>query len=229
MTNTHIKYVYPFTLGGLSPGLSPGLSSAQFIHSACLTLWKDMDCSTSGFSVHQQLSELAQWTHVHWVSDAIPPSHPLSSPSHPTLNLSQNQGLFQSQLFSSSGQSIGGFIFSISPFNEYSGLSSFRIDYFDLFEVQGTLKSLLQHHSSKASILQCSAFLMIQLTSIHGYWKKKKKTALTRRTFVSKVIALLFNMLSRLVIAFLPRNTCLLISWLQSPSAVVLEPPPLKK
>ena len=99
--------------------------------------------------------------------------------------------------------------FSISPSNEYSGLISFRIDWFDLFEVQGTLKSLLQHHSSKASILQCSAFFMVQLS--HPYMTTGKTKALTRQTFV-----LLFNMLSRLVIAFLPRSKCLLISWLQS-------------
>ena len=99
--------------------------------------------------------------------------------------------------------------FSISPSNEYSGLISFRIDWFDLFEVQGTLKSLLQHHSSKASILQCSAFFMVQLS--HPYMTTGKTKALTRQTFV-----LLFNTLSRLVIAFLPRSKCLLISWLQS-------------
>ena len=114
------------------------------------------------------------------------------------------------------------FSFSISPSNEYSGLISFRIDWLDLFAVQGTLKSLLQHHSSKASILWCSAFFMVQL--LHPYMTIGKTIALTRQTFVDKVMSLLFNMLSRLVIAFLPRSKCLFISWLQSPSAVILEP-----
>ena len=112
--------------------------------------------------------------------------------------------------------------FSISPSNEYSGLISFRIDWLDLLAVQGTLKSLLQHHSSKASILWPSAFFIVQLS--HPYMTTGKTTALTRRTFVGEVMSLLFNMLSRLVIAFLPRSKHLLISWLQLPSAVILEP-----
>ena len=114
------------------------------------------------------------------------------------------------------------FIFSISHSNEYSGLISFRIDCLDLLGVQGTLKNLLQHHNSKASILRCSAFFMIQLS--HLYMTTGKTIALTNHTYVSKVMSLLFNMLSRFVIAFLPRSN--LISWLQSPSAVILEPPP---
>ena len=118
------------------------------------------------------------------------------------------------------------FSFSISPSNEYSGLISFRTDRFDLLAVQGTLKSLLQNHSSKASIRQCSAFFTVQLS--HPYMTTGKTIALTRWTFVSKVMSLLFNMLSRLVIAFLPRNKRLLISWLQSPSAVILEPKKIK-
>ena len=113
--------------------------------------------------------------------------------------------------------------FSISPFNEYSGLFSFRIDWFDLLAVQGTLKSLLPHHSLKASILRHSSFFMVQLS--HPYMTIGKTIALSIQTFVSKVMSLLLNMLSRLVIAFLPRSKCLLISWLQSPSAVILEPP----
>ena len=112
------------------------------------------------------------------------------------------------------------FSFSISPSNEYSGLISFRMDWFDLLSVQGTLQSLLQHHSSKAPILWHSAFFMVQLS--HPYMTTGKTTALTRRTFVSKVMSLLFNMLSRLVIAFLPRSKHILISRLQSPSAVIL-------
>ena len=116
--------------------------------------------------------------------------------------------------------------FSISPSNGYTGLISFRIDWLDLFAVQGTLKSLLQHHSSKASILPCSALLMVQLS--HPYMTTGKIKALARRTFVNKVMCLLFNMPCRLVIAFFPRNKSLLISWLQSPSAVILEPPKIK-
>ena len=115
------------------------------------------------------------------------------------------------------------FSFSISPSNECPGLISFRMDWLELLAVQGTLKSLLQHHSSKASILQCSAFFIVQLS--HPYMTTGKTRALTRWTFVGKVISLLCNMLSRLVIAFLPRSKYLLISWLQSPSAVILEPP----
>ena len=114
------------------------------------------------------------------------------------------------------------FCFSISPFNEYSGLISFRIDWLDLFAVQGTLKSLPQHHSSKASILQCSAFFIVQL--LYPYMTTGKTIALTRWTFVSKVLSLLFHMLSRLIIAFLPKSKCLLISWRQSPFAVILQP-----
>ena len=112
----------------------------------------------------------------------------------------------------------------MSPSNEYSGLISCRIDWFDILSVQGILKSLLQHHSSKASILRGSAFFMVQLS--HPYMTTGKTIALTRWTFVGKVLSLLFKMLSRFVIAFLPMSRCLLISWLQSPSAVILEPPP---
>ena len=118
------------------------------------------------------------------------------------------------------------FSFSISHSNEYSGLISFRMDLLDLLVVQGTLKSLLQHHSSKAPILQCSAFFIVQLS--HPYMTTGKTIALTRRTFVGKVMSLLFNMLSRLVIKFHLRIKCLLISWLQLPSAVILEPPKIK-
>ena len=118
------------------------------------------------------------------------------------------------------------FSFSISPSNQHPGLISFRMDWLDLLAVQRTLKSLLQHHSSKASILRCSAFFTVQLS--HPYMTNGKTMALTKRTFVGKVMSLLFNMLSRLVITFLPRSNHLLISWLQSPSAVILEPPKIK-
>ena len=131
-----------------------------------------------------------------------------------------------SQFFVSGGQKYWSFNFNISPSKEYSGLNSFRIDWLDLLAVQGTLKSLLQHHSSKASILWCSAFFIVQLS--HPYMTTRKTITLTRRTFVGKVMCLLFNMLSRLVIAFLPRSKRLLISWLQSPSAAILEPPKIK-
>ena len=114
------------------------------------------------------------------------------------------------------------FSFSIIPSKEHPGLISFRMDWLDLLAVQGTLKSLLQHHSSEASILQCSAFFTVQLS--HPYMTTGKTIALTRQNFVGKVMSLLFNTLSRLVITFLPRSKCLLISWLQSPSAVILEP-----
>ena len=118
------------------------------------------------------------------------------------------------------------FSFSISPSKEHPGLISFRMDWLDLLAVQGTLKSLLQHRSSKASILQCSAFFTVQLS--HPYMTTGKTIALTRRTLLGKVMSLLLNMLTRFVIAFLTRNKCLLISWLQSPSAVILEPPKIK-
>ena len=114
------------------------------------------------------------------------------------------------------------FSFNISPFNEYSGLISFRMDWLDLLAVQGNLKSLLQHHSSKASILRCSAFFLVQLS--HPHMTTAKTIAWTRQTFVGKVMSLLFIMLSRLVIAFFPSSKCLLISWLQSPSEAILEP-----
>ena len=118
------------------------------------------------------------------------------------------------------------FSFSISPSPEHSGLISFRMDWLDLLAVQGTHKSLLQHHSSKASILWCSAFFMVQLS--HPYMTTGKTIALTRWTFIGKVMSLFFNMPSRLVIVFLPRSKCLLIPWLQSPSAVLLEPKKIK-
>ena len=118
------------------------------------------------------------------------------------------------------------FSFSISSSNEYSGLISFRMNWLDLLAIQRTLKSLLQHHSSKSSILRCSAFFIVQLS--HPYMTTRKTIALTRWTFVGKVMSLLFNMLSRLVITFHPRSKCLLISWLQSPSPVILEPRKIK-
>ena len=155
----------------------------------------------------------SQWCHP-IITSSIGPfsSHLQSFPA---------SGSFQmSQVFASGGQSIGSFSFSISPSNDYSGLISYRMDWLDLPAVQGTLKSLLQHHSSKASVLRHSAFFTVQF--LHPYMTIGKTVALTRWTFVSKVMSLLFNMLSiRLIAAFLPRSKCLLISWLQSPSAVI--------
>ena len=176
-----------------------------------------MDCSTSGFPVLHHLPECAQ-THVHWIDDAIQPSHPFFL--LPLIFLSIR--VFSSELvLHISWPKYWSFSFSISPSNEHPGLISFGMD---LLTVQGTLKSLLQHHSSKTSSLQHSAFFIVQLS--HLYVTVGKTKALTRWTFFCKVMSLLFNKLSRLVIAFLPRSKRLLISWLQSPSAVVLEPTP---
>ena len=174
-----------------------------------------MDCSTPSFSVHHQLLELTQ---THSIESVMAFNHLILCRSllllpsiFPTIRVFSNESvLIRWQKYCS---------FSISPSNEYSGPTAFRMDWLDLLAVEETLKSLLQHHSSKASILRHSAFFMVQLT--HDYWKKT--VALTRWTFVGKVMSLLFNMLSRLVISFLPRSKHLLISWVQSPSAVILE------
>ena len=184
-----------------------------------------MDCSTPGLPVHHQLPEFTQ-THVHRVGDAIQTSHPLSSLSLPVLSLSQHQSLSQGVSSLHQLAKVLEFRTNISPSNEHPGLISFRMDWLDLLVVQGTLKSLLHHHSSKASILQHSAFFIVQLS--HPYMTTGKTIALTGQTFVGKVMSLLFNMLSRLVITFLPKSKCLLISWLQSPSSVILEPRKIK-
>ena len=183
-----------------------------------------MDSNTSGFPVHHQLPEHTQ-THVHWVSNAIQPSHPLSSPSPPTLNLPQHQGLFQWVSSSHRGQNIG--VSASTPVLPINIQDWFRLEWTGwIFTVQGTLKSLLQHHSSKTSILWHSSFFIVQLS--HPYMITGKTIALTRQTFVGKVMSLLFNKLSRLVLTYLPRSKRLLISWLQSPSAVILEPTIIK-
>ena len=185
--------------------------SVQFssIAQSCLTLCDPMNRSTPGLLVHHQLLEFTQ-THVHWVGDAIQPSHPLSSPS--CLQSFPTSGSFpMSQLFASGGPKYWSFSFNISPSNEYPGLISFRMDWLDLLAVQGTLKSLLQHHSSKASILWRSAFFIVQLS--HPYMTTGKTIALTSWTFVDKVMSLLFNMLSRLVITFLLRSKWLTALW----------------
>ena len=174
-----------------------------------------------GLPVHHQLPESTQ-THV--IESVMPSNHLILC--HPLLLL---PSIFPSiRVFSNDSAlrvrwpKYWSFSFNISPSKEHPGLISFRMDCLDLLAVQGTLKSLLQYHSSKASILQCSAFFRVQLS--HSYITTGKTIALTRRTSVGKVMSLLFNMLSRLVITFLPRSKRLLISWLQSPSAVILEP-----
>ena len=178
-----------------------------FSHSVCPTLCNPMVCSTPGFPVLHHLEELAQ-THVHWIGDAIQPSHPLSSPSiFPTFKVISNDLALCIRW-----PKHWSFSFSLSLSHEYSGLISFRIDWFDLLAVQGTLKSLLQHHSSKASILQCSAFFRAQHS--HPYMTTGITITLTIWTVVGKVMSLLFNVLSRFVIAFLPRSKRLLVSWL---------------
>ena len=168
-----------------------------------------MNHSTSGHPVHNQLLEFTQ-THVHWVGDAIQPSYPLSSPFPPASNPSQHQSLFQWVNSLMRWPKYWSFSFSIIPSKEHPRLISFRVGWLDLLAVQGTLKSLLQHHSSKASIHWHSAFLMVQL--LHSYMTTSKTIALTRQAFVGKVMSLLFNMLSRSVIAFLLRSNHLLIS-----------------
>ena len=166
---------------------------------SCPTLCDPMNCSTPGLPVHHQLPEFTQ-THVHGVNDAIQKSQPLSSLSPPAPNPSQHQSLFQWVNSSMKWPKYWSFSFSIIPFKEIPGLIFFRMDRLDLLAVQGTLKSLLQHHSSKTSILQHSAFFTVQLS--HPYMTTGKTIALTRRTLVSKVMSLLLNMLPRLVITF---------------------------
>ena len=200
-----------------------------------------------GFSSVQLLSHVrlsvTPWTAAHQASlsitnsqcplkpmsvESVMPSnhlilcHPLLLPSvFPSIRVFSNESVLHIRW-----PKYWSFSFSISPSSEYSGLISFRIDWLDLLAVQGTFKSLLQHHSSKASILQHSVFFIVQLSN--PYMTTGKTIALTRRTFVDKVMSLLFNMLSRLLITFLPRSKRLLISWLQSPSAVILEPKKIK-
>ena len=185
---------------------------------SCPILCDCMNCSILGFPVYHQLPELTQ-TYVHRVGDAIQTSHllllPLLPPSiFPSIRVFSNGSILHIRWPQN---------WNFSPSNGYSGLISFRMDWLDLLAVQGTLKSLLQHNSSKASILRCSAFFRVQLSDLY-MMNTGKTIALTRWTFVCKVMTLIFNMLSSLVIAFLPRSKHLLISWLQSPSAVIWEP-----
>ena len=197
--------------------------SVQFssVAQSCPTLCNPMDCSMPGFPVHYQLPELAQ-TYVYQVGDAIHHlilCRPLLLPPliFPSIRVFSKESVLRIRW-----PKYWSFSFSISPSNEYSGLISFRMDWLDLVAVQGTLRSLLQQHSSKASILRCSVFFIVQLS--HPYMTIGKTIALTRVAFVGKVMSLLFNTLSSLVIAFLTRSKRLLISCLQPPSAVILEP-----
>ena len=184
-----------------------------------------MDCSILGLPVHHQLLELLKLMSIELVmpSNHFILCHPLLLPSiFPSIKVFSMESVRRIKW-----SKYWSFSFSISSSNEYSGLISFRMDWLDLLAIQGTLKSLLQHHSSKASILQCLAFFIVQLS--HPYMTTGKIIALTRWTFAGKVMSLPFNMLSMLVIAFLPRSKYLLISWLESTSAVILEDPPPKK
>ena len=197
-----------------SQGLfSHSWSSVQFssVAQSCPTLCDPVNRSTLGLPVHHKLPEFTQ-THAHWVGDAIQPSHPLSSPSPPAPVPPSIRVFSSESALGVRWPKYWSFSFSISPSNEHPGLISFILDWLDLLAVQGTLKSLLQHHSSKASIFRCSAFFTVQLS--HPYMITGKTIGLTRWTFVGKVTSLLFNMRSRLVITFLPKGKHLLISWL---------------
>ena len=184
-----------------------------------------MNCSMPGLPVHQQLQSSLKLTSIESV---VPSNHLilclpllLRPPIPPSIRVFSNESALRIRW-----QKYWSFSFSISPSRNHPGLISFRMDWLDLLAVQGTLKSLLQHHSSKASVLRCSGFFLVHLS--HPCMTTGKTIALTRWTFVGKVMSLLFNMLSRLVIAFLSRSKHLLISWLQSPSAVILEPRKIK-
>ena len=185
-------------------------SSVHFssVAQSCPVLWEPMNRSTPGLPIHHQLLEFTQ-THVHWVGDAIQPSRPLLSPSplpsiSPTIRIFSNEPAVRIRW-----QKYWSFSFNLSPSNEHPVLISFRVDWLDLLAVQGTLKSLLQHHSSKASNSSVISFFIVQLS--HSYMTTGKTIAFTRWTFVDKVMSLLFNMLFRLVIIFLPGSKRLLI------------------
>ena len=198
--------------------------SVQFslVAQSCPTLCDPMNCSTQGLPVHLNSRSFPKLMSI---ESAMPSNHLILC--HPLLILPSifpNIRVFSNEsAFPIRWPKYWSFSFNISPSNEHPGLISFRMDWLDLLAVQGTLKSLLQHHSSNASILQHSAFFIVQLS--HPYMITGKTITLTRWTFVDKVMSLLINMLSRLVITFLPRSKRLLISRLQSPSAVILDPP----
>ena len=198
---------------------------SRSVAQSCPGLCDPMDCCTPGFPSFTNSQSLPKLMSIELV---LPSNHLilchllLLLPSiFPSIRVFSNESVLPSRW-----PNYWSFSFSNSPSNKYSGLISFRMDWLDLLVVQGTLKSLLQHHRSKASILRCSVFFIVQLS--HPYMTTGKTIALTRRTFVGKVMSLLVNMLSRLVIAFLPRSKCLLISCLLSPSAVILKPKKIK-
>ena len=191
------------------------------VSQSCPTPWDPMDYSTPGFPIPHHLLEFAQ-VHIHCIGDDVQAPHPLT-PLHLLPSIFPSIGDFSNELSIHVWWSKHwSFTFSISPCSQYSGLISLKMGWFDLLAVQGTFRSLLQHHSSKASILWCCACFMVQLSQ--PYVTTGKTIALTIRIFVSRVMSLLLKTLSRFAIAFLPRNSRLLISWLQSPSAVILEP-----
>ena len=215
-------YTQPITV--LSKGGLPQVPRSSSVQSLSRVRFFANPCMP-GLPIHHQLPEFTQ-THVHWVGDAIQPSHLcrplLLLPSiFPSIRVFSNESALHIRW-----PKYWSFSFNISLSNEHPGLIFFRMDWLDLLAAQGALKSLLQFHSSKASILLHSAFFMIQHS--HPYMTTGKTVALTRQTFVDKVMSLLFNMLSRLVITFPPKRKHLLISWVQSPSAVILEPPKIK-
>ena len=210
-------YTHTHTLCNIPETIIPFSSVAQ----SCPTLCDPMNRSMPGLPVHHQLWSLLKLMSI---KSVIPSNHLtlchlllLLPPIPPTIRVFSNESTLHMRW-----PRYWSFRFSISPSNEHLGLISFRMDWLDLLAAQETLKSLLQHHSSKASIFWHSAFFTVQFS--HPYMTTGKTIALTRRTFVGKVMSLLFNMLSRFVITFLPRSKHLLISWLQSPSAVILEP-----
>ena len=200
----------------------PRISQFSSVSQSCPTLCDPMNSSMLGLPVHHQLSEFTQTYVRPW--PVMPSSHLilchplLLPPNPPSIRVVSNESTVHMRW-----PKYWSFSFSINPSNEHPGLISFRMDWVDLLAVQGSLKSLLQHHSSKASILRHSAFFTVQVS--HPYMTTGKTIALTRWTFVGKVMSLLLNMLSRLVIAFLPRSKRLLTSWLQSPSAVIFGAP----
>ena len=200
------------------------ISLCRSVAQLCPILYDPMDCSMPGFPVLTISQSLLKLMFMELV---MPSNHHILCHSllllpstFPSIRVFSNESAFHIRW-----PQYCSFSFNISPSNEHPGLI-FRMDWLDLLAVQRTLKSLFQHHSLKASILQGSAFFMVQLS--HPYMTIEKTIALTRQTFVGKVMSLLFNMLSRLVTTFLPRSKRLLISWLQSPSAVILEPPKIK-
>ena len=163
MVFTYLVFLKRFCMCLLTHCVNSSLYQLSSVTQSCLTLCNTMDYSTPSLPVHHQLLELAN-AHVHRVSDAFQPPHPLWSPFPPTFNLSPNQGLFNESVLCIRWPKYWSLNFNISPSNEHAGLTSFRMDWLDLFAVQGTLKSLLQHHSTKASILQCSTFFIVQIS-----------------------------------------------------------------